>query len=268
MDEVRLYPEMSQMKTFAYDPAIGLTSQVNENSLPTYYDYDGLGRLANMRNDAGNIIKHYQYNYGLGAAVVGSAITLYYNDFKSKPFTKEVAGCPPLAVPSSVDYIVPYGAYVSVNSVAEANVKAQAEIDANGQSYANQNGLCIWYNVRKEGTFFKNNCLPTQGAGNSYIYAVSSGTYSSLISQADADQKALNEIATNGQQRANISGSCTCEAAGRRFINGGCERGLKVYEGSTYTGSQYQCRYIYVFSDGFHSENYYEYRSTPCPQNN
>ncbi len=39
-------------------------------------------------------------------------------------------------------------------------------------------------------------------------YTVPAGSYSSSVSQADADQRAQNDVNTNGQAYANYAGSC------------------------------------------------------------
>lgn len=54
--------------------------------------------------------------------------------------------------------------------------------------------------------FTKNNC--TDGFGSSVTLTVPAGKYNSLISQADADSKALNELNSTGQNFANSNGVC------------------------------------------------------------
>lgn len=60
----------------------------------------------------------------------------------------------------------------------------------------------------QSGVFYRNNCTSCQ-MGGSYTYTVNDNAYSSVISQFDADQKAMNDVTTNGQIYANIYGSCT-----------------------------------------------------------
>lgn len=55
--------------------------------------------------------------------------------------------------------------------------------------------------------FTKNDC-PSGQQGEVIAYSVPAGSYLSLISQADADQKATAEINANGQVRANNIGTC------------------------------------------------------------
>jgi hypothetical protein len=63
IDELRLFPKGALMTTYTYAPLVGMTSQCTPTNYVTYYGYDGLGRLANVKDLRGNVIKTYQYNY-------------------------------------------------------------------------------------------------------------------------------------------------------------------------------------------------------------
>lgn len=63
IDEVRLRPVSSQLSTYTYDPLIGTTSSTDTNGLTTYFDYDGFQRLKVVKDQYGNILKHYKYHY-------------------------------------------------------------------------------------------------------------------------------------------------------------------------------------------------------------
>lgn len=63
LDELRLYPAKSQMTTYTYEPLIGMSSATDVNGFTTYYEYDELGRLKRLKDQEGNIIKHYVYHY-------------------------------------------------------------------------------------------------------------------------------------------------------------------------------------------------------------
>lgn len=128
----------------------------------------------------------------------------FYNIAKSKSFIKK--DCAIGATASSVVYAVPAGKYVSNLSQADADNHAQLDIDSLGQTYANTNGTCTFYNVVKSQAFSRT-C--TGGTTSPVTYTVIAAKYSSTISQADADNKALAEIAANGQNYANTNGVCT-----------------------------------------------------------
>ncbi|HEX9513367.1 MAG TPA: DUF5977 domain-containing protein [Puia sp.] len=130
----------------------------------------------------------------------------YYNTVHSQPFTRN--NCATGGTPSSVTYTVAAGAYSSLVSQPDAEAKAQTDVINNGQNYANANGTCTFYNAAQSQPYTRNNCS-TGGVGSSVTYSVAAGTYSSLTSQAAADQQALSNITTNGQNYANANGTCT-----------------------------------------------------------
>ncbi len=63
VDEVRFYPKTSQMKTYTYDPLIGILSQCDASDHVSYYEYDDFGRLKLIRDMNGNILKTFKYQY-------------------------------------------------------------------------------------------------------------------------------------------------------------------------------------------------------------
>jgi len=65
-DEIRVCPKDAKMTTYTYDPLVGMTSSTDENNISTYYEYDNYGKLKNVKDQDGNIIKNYDYNYKSG----------------------------------------------------------------------------------------------------------------------------------------------------------------------------------------------------------
>jgi hypothetical protein len=63
IDDLRLHPLESKMTTYTYMPGIGLTTQTDTNFITTYYEYDSFGRLKLIKDDKGNVLQHYTYNY-------------------------------------------------------------------------------------------------------------------------------------------------------------------------------------------------------------
>jgi hypothetical protein len=63
IDELRLYPLNAEMSTATYLPLIGMTSQCDINNKVVTYEYDGLIRLKDIRDQDGNIIKTMDYHY-------------------------------------------------------------------------------------------------------------------------------------------------------------------------------------------------------------
>ena len=62
-DDIRIHPKDAQMTTYTYSPLIGMTSQTDPKGQTTYYEYDSFQRLKNIKDQNGNIIKSYTYNY-------------------------------------------------------------------------------------------------------------------------------------------------------------------------------------------------------------
>ena len=63
IDDVRFYPSAAQMTTYTYDRLTGMTSSTDVKGEVTFYEYDGLQRLMNVKDKDGNIIKHMEYHY-------------------------------------------------------------------------------------------------------------------------------------------------------------------------------------------------------------
>jgi YD repeat-containing protein len=51
------------ISTFTYKPLIGLTTQTDQNSITTYFEYDYFGRLKWIKDNDGRILKTYEYHY-------------------------------------------------------------------------------------------------------------------------------------------------------------------------------------------------------------
>lgn len=63
IDDVRIYPVDAQMKSYTYDPVLGIRSVIDESGTSMFYNYDTFGRLATIRDENQNILKTYKYNY-------------------------------------------------------------------------------------------------------------------------------------------------------------------------------------------------------------
>lgn len=65
LDEVRLYPKGAVMVTCTFEPLVGMTSMTDANNVTTYFEYDDFGRLKNVRDQDGNILKNYDYQFNV-----------------------------------------------------------------------------------------------------------------------------------------------------------------------------------------------------------
>jgi YD repeat-containing protein len=119
------------MTTYTYEPLIGMTSQCDPNSRITYYDYDPFGRLMLVKDQDGNILKKYCYNY---AGQAGQC-NLYESDAINADYDSRNCGSES-AVPYHVS--VPQGMFTSYIDLPTANELAQQY----AQNQANQYGTC------------------------------------------------------------------------------------------------------------------------------
>jgi len=63
IDEIKFHRESSLMKSYNYDPLIGMTSFDDESNHIIFYEYDNMGRLSTEKDVYGNILKTNKYQY-------------------------------------------------------------------------------------------------------------------------------------------------------------------------------------------------------------
>jgi hypothetical protein len=169
----------------------------------------------------------------------GRCITiLWYNVKKSKSFRKN--DCDPDTEEGSlVTMTIEAGQFSSSISQEDADRKAEAELNAKGQDYANSHGTCNtikWYNDRKSKMFQKTDCEVTE-VGSMVEYVVEAGRFSSSVSKEDANQKALEALEAEGPGYANEHGICETNLwynveKSKVFYKNDCEDG---FIGAPYT---------------------------------
>jgi YD repeat-containing protein len=207
IDDVRVFPADAQMTTYTYDPMVGKTGEIDPSGRTTTYEFDGLGRMNMVRDNNKNIVSKSCYNFA-GQPVACPAATVYANASRSQTFTRN--NCPGGYLGTQATYVVPAGTYTSSISQAEADQQAQNDVTTNGQNYANANATCyqVWYNQVQSANFTRNNC-GTGSTGSTVTYTIAAGTYMSTVSQADANQQAINALNNGGQAYANANGTCS-----------------------------------------------------------
>lgn len=62
-DDLRLFPTNSFMTSYTHDPILGVTSEADINGNVTTYEYDVFRRLSIVKDNDGNVVKKYCYNY-------------------------------------------------------------------------------------------------------------------------------------------------------------------------------------------------------------
>lgn len=178
----------------------------------------------------------------------GRCITiLWYNVKKSKSFRKN--DCDPDTEEGSlVTMTIEAGQFSSTISQEDADRKAEAELNAKGQDYANSHGTCNtikWYNDRKSKMFQKTDCEVTE-VGSMVEYVVEAGRFSSSVSKEDANQKALDALEAEGPGYANEHGTCETNLwynveKSKVFYKNDCEDG---FIGAPYTYTVEAGKYI------------------------
>jgi YD repeat-containing protein len=196
IDEVAVSPVLSTLQSFTYNDDLQVTSESDNSGWIKKYEYDGFGRLLVTRDNEEKIMQAVSYEN-----------RQFYNQQKSVTLSNYCAAGQVSGPP--VTYPVPANSYVSAISQADADQKAQWDIDYNALAYARNTGGCttIQYNYEIWNDAVKNDC-PSGYEGSRVIYTVPYGKYSSLISQADAQAKAQADLDANVQKNANDSGKC------------------------------------------------------------
>lgn len=205
IDELRLFPSTARMRTVAYDPIVGKQSECDENNRSSYFEYDNLARLVLVRDEYRNIVKAFDYN-NVNALYLSGCPKIYYNKEISEGIQRSNCGAGYLA--TEVPFVIPANKYSSTISQEDADLKAEAELIRDGQAFANANGVCqlLYFNTVQSASFATQNCSPGY-VGGQVTYTVPANRYSSLISQADANDQALEELEANGQAFANGAGA-------------------------------------------------------------
>lgn len=126
----------------------------------------------------------------------------------SKQFTKQ---CADGGVGSKVTIDqddVTGGPFTSTVSQEDANSKAQAAVEAQGQALADAQGTCTWTGKASK-VFTRNNCGSCQhGSSVTVTQDQVGGPFTSNISQADANKKAQDAVNSQGQAVANKNADC------------------------------------------------------------
>ncbi|TKC60291.1 hypothetical protein FBD94_15410 [Pedobacter hiemivivus] len=135
-DDIRFQPLNSVVQSYVYDTFSGeLTYVLDNNNIYTKYEYDLMGRLVKTYREVlgkETIPLRHETVYNYGTMFKGNAEV-------SADFRKE---CGPGYMGSVVKYIVPAGRYSS-STQAGADAIAWADVNANGQNYANTGaGVC------------------------------------------------------------------------------------------------------------------------------
>ncbi|WP_202703064.1 DUF5977 domain-containing protein [Flavobacterium sp. UGB4466] len=197
--------------TYTYNPLLGVTSITDPKGIPSYYEYDTLGRLKFVKDQDLNVVQKYCYNFkGQQTDCSDNTSTseyFYKSAARSGVFTKR--NCAAGGTGQSVAYNQARGVVTSTISQADADENGLRKFNIDGQTYADNNTdvKCVFKNTAKSAWFTRNNCA-AGGTPESSLYTVPAGKHSSESSQADADTQAQNDINANGLAYANANARC------------------------------------------------------------
>jgi len=212
LDDIRFYPAAAQMSTYTYDPLVGVTSITDAKGETIYYEYDGFQRLMNIRDKDRSIVKSFCYNYA-GQQTSGCFIKL--PNFRSGPQNGYFrTSCDSTSTGSLVYYSVPAGAYTSNISIQDADNKALAQVNIEGQTYADLNGTCTinaafyvsnntgtaYYITFTQGTDQLTFNIPSTGSAT---LKVPIGTYAVSVYPAGSGQPTVYRIDLTNQTEVN-----------------------------------------------------------------
>ena len=142
----------------------------------------------------------------------------------SKEFTKQ---CADGGVGSKVTIDqddVTGGPFTSTVSQEDANSKAQAAVEQQGQALADAQGTCTWTGKASK-VFIRNNCGSCQhGSSVTVTQDQVGGPFTSNISQADANKKAQDAVNSQGQAVANKNGDCVADSTTPSWSDTGSTR--------------------------------------------
>ncbi|WP_123923393.1 DUF5977 domain-containing protein [Flavobacterium tructae] len=111
------------------------------------------------------------------------------------------------AIGSYENYALPEGAVTLKTSQAHVDSEAGKKLNTEGLSNANAKGQCVFYSNYAQRYIRRSYCPPGMN-GTEVLYSVPAKKYSSLLSQADADRQAEDEINNQGQGYADRTGQC------------------------------------------------------------
>lgn len=137
LNKLRLQLGAALVTTYTYDPVFGITSETDPKGITVYYEYDAMGRLAVIRDQDKNVLKRLCYNY----AGQPESCQYFYNDQQSNTYVR--SNCSPGYAGTAATYTVPANTYGSAISKADANAKALADVNQNGQAYADSAAACV-----------------------------------------------------------------------------------------------------------------------------
>lgn len=141
VDDVKILDRWAEQNDASYlfaTPFKGTAGKKHKIVMEHFNNSGGRGCILYWRSPSGNEIRNVPISQLYPPTT--TAPTVYYNKEISKTFTRN--NCPANHTPGSVVYRVIAGKYTSAVSQADADQKATADLEQNGQNAANTSGTC------------------------------------------------------------------------------------------------------------------------------
>lgn len=236
IDELRLYPEGAQMVTYTYEPLLGISSQCDINNRTTRYEFDPLGRLSLVRDEQGNILKKYCYNYYNQLGECGSGTAPLWQ-------STGITRCKPC--PSNSSYT--------------SNVQEHQEKDLNTNSAS-------YNNLRWVEDGASASCVPQADWQLQSVLCQLNGQGQNTGNQVRTEKdmnpcsstyNTTRQVIMSNTSSCPLTAGCssqTCSGPDQKCVNGNCETAQVVYTSSYRVREdgrwQWYRTWVYCWSDG------------------
>lgn len=88
IDNLRIFPYESQVESFTWYPSSLMRSRTDGRGVTESYSYDALGRLADVRDNGGNLISSNEYNYAEGSQTRSYVLRRVFTDYGGCAFIR------------------------------------------------------------------------------------------------------------------------------------------------------------------------------------
>lgn len=156
VDDVKFYPKGSTMNTYTYQPQIGITSHTSPSDVTSFYEYDGFGRMINVKDANKDILKNYTYNLKKSILLSSNALSFSSSSSSSS-----------INISTTVNWVVEKptsSSWITVSPTSGLADKTLTVTASQNTTTASRTGYFI---VKGDGLESKVNV--TQAAGSPYL---------------------------------------------------------------------------------------------------
>ncbi|NSL86240.1 hypothetical protein ECE50_005335 [Chitinophaga sp. Mgbs1] len=235
VDEIRLFPEGVLMQTTTYDPLVGVTSECGADNKPVYYSYDAFKRLSLVKNDRRQILAKKEY-------------------MVNGPMHKN----PIWMFTGAKRCLTDKDGNTGYQEAEQTNINTNSPSWGNKQWVQTGKSPSCHVSARYELTGRKRCIVHSDGSSN--------GDFESEWKDMNPHSSSFGATywVVGGNDLTMCPEVIICVGEGKRMVNGKCETGRKVITESEPQKTGWRCVYEYHYSDGYVSQSYDEYSTSPC----